>query len=331
MEVDLTRLSSRQLRGAVVAALVDGSMRVLTLEGDRSPFTLEVEDLPNAERIWLRVYVRNITHGGATRAEDEYRIQITDAQILVDDQHLTLLLGHHLGTRVFAAFDPLAHQDYGASPSVQIPYGDLTEASTAGVVRTFSRPRRGGDEPVVVFPEEFLADHVRARARLRTAGADRTSTDETEAVLSGSLDNETNNEEVFGTRERALVQTSRFVRRRLFALRVLRAYERRCAFCGMNARLVDAAHIVPVRREGVDSVRNGMALCPTHHRAFDEGMIHVNEGYAITLDEMAFRGRRGTVHDRERLMAGVGAHIRLPDNPAERPLPEWLLERQAQT
>jgi putative restriction endonuclease len=325
--MDPTRLSSGQLRDVVVAALVDGGMRVLSLEGDQSPFTLEVEDLANRERTRLRVYIRNITHGGATRAEDEYRIQITDPEIAVDEQHLTFLLGHHAATGVVAAFDPLAHQDYGASPSVQIPYGEMTEAAVGGVVRTFRRPRRGGDEPVVVFPEEFLADHVRARARLRADGADLVSTDETEAVLSGQLDTATDHQESYPPRERALLQTSRFVRTRLFALRVLRAYGRRCAFCGLNARLADAAHIVPVSQDGVDSVRNGLALCPTHHRAFDEGILSVSDGYAITFDESAFTARGGTDDDRQLLMAGVGAQIRLPEDVSMHPSPDWLRER----
>lgn len=321
-------LPAPRLTDTVVAALAQGGLRILAVEGDRSPFVVTVEDVRGAGRHRLRAYVRNITHGGATRADDEYRIQITDREILVDGQHLTLLLGYHPGTEVFAAFDPLFHQEYGASPSVQIPFEEMAEASTAGVVRTFSRPRREGDEPVAVFPAEFLADYVRARGHLRAAGTEGISADESEAVLSGSL-SETE-EETHGDRERALVQTAQFIRDRLFALRVLRAYGRRCAFCGINAHLVDAAHIVPVHRSGLDSVRNGMALCPTHHRAFDEGVITVDERYAIRVDETILHARGGTTEDRARLLAGVGERIRLPDDRGLWPVPDWLRERGAE-
>ena len=35
------------------------------------------------------------------------------------------------------------------------------------------------------------------------------------------------------------------------------------------SRLLEAAHIVPVANDGTDHPSNGIALCPTHHSAFD--------------------------------------------------------------
>ena len=32
---------------------------------------------------------------------------------------------------------------------------------------------------------------------------------------------------------------------------------------------MDAAHVIDVEYDGVDDARNGIPLCPTHHRAFD--------------------------------------------------------------
>jgi putative restriction endonuclease len=65
-------------------------------------------------------------------------------------------------------------------------------------------------------------------------------------------------------------------------------------------RLVDAAHILPVGAVGsTDDVRNGLALWATFHRAFDHGLIYLDELQLTTLnlhgglpDFRAFLGRR---------------------------------------
>lgn len=76
-----------------------------------------------------------------------------------------------------------------------------------------------------------------------------------------------------------------------FALEVLRNCQRRCVFCGFEPRslpgqsgLLRASHIKPwavsTARERVD-VRNGLAACPMHDAAFDQGYLTVNGGYRI--------------------------------------------------
>lgn len=74
----------------------------------------------------------------------------------------------------------------------------------------------------------------------------------------------------------AVVRDSRFRRQ------VMTAYEFKCAVTGLEigtlpegraTRLLDAAHIRPVGDRGPDSVTNGIALTPTVHRLFDEGLV----------------------------------------------------------
>ncbi len=76
-----------------------------------------------------------------------------------------------------------------------------------------------------------------------------------------------------------------------FALEVLQNYQRRCVFCGFEplslpkkSGLLRASHIKPWAvsnaRERVD-VRNGLAACPMHDAAFDQGYLTVNGGYRI--------------------------------------------------
>lgn len=60
-----------------------------------------------------------------------------------------------------------------------------------------------------------------------------------------------------------------------FRGKVLRAYEYRCAICGLDIRLdndtlgLDAAHIKWHQAGGPDREDNGLALCVLHHRLFD--------------------------------------------------------------
>jgi len=63
-----------------------------------------------------------------------------------------------------------------------------------------------------------------------------------------------------------------------FRQKVLTAYANRCAVMRMQLRLVETAHILPVGVEGsTDDVPNGIALSPTYHRAFDSGLIFLDE------------------------------------------------------
>ena len=66
---------------------------------------------------------------------------------------------------------------------------------------------------------------------------------------------------------------------------MLDAYDYRCAVIGCQLNLVDAAHIIPVSEEqGNDSITNGIALSPTVHRAFDNGLIFLDTSYFIKLN-----------------------------------------------
>ncbi len=76
-----------------------------------------------------------------------------------------------------------------------------------------------------------------------------------------------------------------------FALEVLHNCQRTCVFCGFEPRslpgqsgLLRASHIkswaVSTSRERVD-VRNGLAACPIHDAAFDQGYLTINGEYRI--------------------------------------------------
>ncbi|NNE17599.1 MAG: HNH endonuclease [Myxococcales bacterium] len=50
-----------------------------------------------------------------------------------------------------------------------------------------------------------------------------------------------------------------------------------CGVCPVSVpKILEAAHIFEVRHGGSDDARNGLVLCPTHHRAFDKGLFAID-------------------------------------------------------
>ena len=74
-----------------------------------------------------------------------------------------------------------------------------------------------------------------------------------------------------------------------FRRKVRAAYVYRCAMSGLRLRNgggrpeVQAAHIVPVDRQGSDSVTNGLALSGTLHWMFDRGLLSVAADLTILV------------------------------------------------
>ena len=72
----------------------------------------------------------------------------------------------------------------------------------------------------------------------------------------------------------------------LFRKIVLVSYESKCAVCHLRvAELLDAAHIVPwsAMPTGRLDPANGLSLCALHHRAYDRGLMTVDNEYRIVV------------------------------------------------
>jgi putative restriction endonuclease len=46
---------------------------------------------------------------------------------------------------------------------------------------------------------------------------------------------------------------------------------------------IDACHIIPFSLTHNDQISNGIALCPNMHRAFDRGLLSVDENYKLLV------------------------------------------------
>ena len=86
-------------------------------------------------------------------------------------------------------------------------------------------------------------------------------------------------------RRRIVETVSRLSRKSNFRQQVLHAYGNRCAVTRVQLRLVDAAHVLPVGApDSSDDVRNGIALAPTYHRAYDNGLIFLDDDYNMKIN-----------------------------------------------
>ncbi|MFL6215506.1 MAG: HNH endonuclease [Blastocatellia bacterium] len=89
-------------------------------------------------------------------------------------------------------------------------------------------------------------------------------------------------------------ETTRIVRVRLvqrfFRESVLTSYNYRCSICELSlVELLTASHIIPWSRnvERRADPRNGLALCAIHDRAFDRGLITLDDSFRVLLSRTA--------------------------------------------
>ena len=58
----------------------------------------------------------------------------------------------------------------------------------------------------------------------------------------------------------------------------------KCAVCGYD-KIVEAHHILPVNRNGKDTIKNGILLCPNHHAEVHAGLLDLTKAL-IKLSEL---------------------------------------------
>jgi len=126
---------------------------------------------------------------------------------------------------------------------------------------------------------------------------------------------------VAGT-DREMVRRVR-VTQHLFRGMILSSYKERCAICTLPAReLLVASHIVGWALDEANRMNphNGICLCSLHDRAFDAGMIDVDERYQVHITSLCRVDRDHQVA-REMLYRFDGMSLTLP----ERWLPDPFL------
>ncbi len=109
-----------------------------------------------------------------------------------------------------------------------------------------------------------------------------------------------------------------YVRGCLFKKMIPKLYNYTCSISRMRVtsthgyQLIDACHIKPISLSNDDTVSNGFALCPTLHRAFDRGVIGVDENYRVVVSRYIREEETETYS----LNALAGTPLYLPMSPS---------------
>lgn len=255
----------------------------LSVKDQVHPRVFGIEYLEASSSVW--VYIWTLTPGGRTSLPNEYRIQITSVSspLQVNPHGYTVLLGYHPGLRMFAGFDIKQHGTFTpGSPSVQINI----ETLHAGLQNGLAFGTKGHQEIVLAIRPDQLLNYVINATQLHRYADDAVMVNLLERATEMGQVDEHMIAKLTIPRRAMVIKVSRYAREANFRQQVLNAYEQRCAVTRAQLKLVDAAHILPVPVPGSsDHVTNGIALSPTIHRAYDNGIIFLDEKYVMRLNE----------------------------------------------
>ncbi len=319
----MSRLSSKQLFLKILQAVDNSGWQALVLDATK-PFQLRLFQ-SDEKGFDVRAYIWNCTHGGGSaRASNEYRVQLTGVVPSSIPGQITLLLGWHDGYGVFVGFDIRRHEGQASnSPSIQIKEETLQNAHT----HAFAIHHRQNGEIAVAFRPEFLVEYALNAASLHESGeaaADMRLLNTVDTLQEDTIITITNQE-----RQTVVSQIARKFRASDFRRRVLGAYGHRCAVCGVQLELIDAAHIIPVAATtSTDETRNGIALCKLHHAAYDRNLISFNERYRIEVnrEEVSRLTSANRVQGLEKFREHLLSAILLPNDRRDYPPPEIITE-----
>lgn len=247
-----------------------------------------------------------------------------ESPLPINPSGYTILLGYEADRGLFAGFDLERHRTFtGRSPSVQVDIATLN----AGLQDGLAFQKKSNDEIAIGIRSDhflFYCEHAR---ELHGLGVDAAYVETAERVVKTQDISDLEIQALPEQRQLIMRETARWSRSSTFTKQVLNAYDNRCAVTRRKLKLVDAAHILPVKAgdRSIDYVRNGIALSPTYHRAFDRGLIFLDENMVMRLNESAADDltRLGLDSGIDSFAAQLGK-IHLPYNPEQRPDPYFI-------
>lgn len=319
-------------KGLLVSRVLDAireSGAIAVLENNDHPAVITI--LAGERKYRIIVYIWRLTAGGpeGVRPTGEFRIQITGVTppLRAERDATTLLLGYEENSGVFAGFNS-QRQSWGHSPSIQIRWEAIQAAKADGF--GFYRRATGaeGEIAVAFTPENFLA-YLEQREELhQTVEQEPAERNKAFVFLESAAAGKQINLDSVGRAGRLSVM--RTISQRLgqanFSARVKAVYHNRCAACGLQLEMVEAAHIIPVSNNGDNETRNGLCLCYLHHRAYDSALIGIMPNLSVQIGEnrLEMLAARSLVHGLEFFKDNLLEEILLPLRLQDRPTPELL-------
>jgi len=171
----MARLNKEALiERAINTIATDGWTVVRLSQGATHParFTMEREGVSHT----VRLYIWNLSHGGKSRSESEFRIQVTGISGFEPEPNgRTLILGWSEEFGVFAGFD-VQHRlgALGASPSIQITAATLQAGGANGA----AKQHKGKGEWALAIRTDKLGRYVQHLASAHAGSLDPILADE---------------------------------------------------------------------------------------------------------------------------------------------------------
>lgn len=198
------------------------------------------------------------------------------------------------------------------------------------LINGFSPCNKGNNEIAVAFRPDFFVNYVQSLDQLHSFGTSAKDFKVLEEVSEQPIELNTELiQQVSKQRQVAVIQLNKKLRDTSFKARVLNAYGNKCAFSGLQLKLVDAAHILPVSFDtSTDDTSNGIALSALYHRAYDRGLVTFNEQYQTIVNTTEMKKLKEIGYDggMDKFIKDIRPIINVPPSVNDRPNINFIKE-----
>lgn len=277
---DTNKLNHKDLKYLLIDNLNLYTENAFYIEGN-NPYTFSI----NKKIVY--VYIRNVHQSGQNRSNpDECRIQVGDSQNFLQainsGKHVHIL-GYFDDENVFTAWNPYMFRDRINVKKTVSKYSRFSVQKDANKNGISLYVDNTGDT-AITFKPEYIGLYLENYTNMHLLNKSELM----ELIEKyNSLNASENEEEQIKIREFDYTVTHTHAPRDPNFKRIVdKIYGHRCAVCGMQLELVEAAHIIPHSHEkGSDDPTNGICMCALHHAAYDKGLIYIDERYKIKVND----------------------------------------------
>lgn len=232
------------------------------------------------------VLIKNVHESGDGRGnQDECRIQVAKTSNFNEALNSgtdVIVLGYFADEKIFTAWNPYMMRDRFNKRQTISLYSRFSVQKKAKTDK-ISEYRDKNGQSIISFLPDYLGLYLENLSKIHLLSDDELL----ELVKqSDDLNNENLNGGIDLPEGYLTITHARFKRDPNFRKKVYSAYRHKCAMCGIQLELVEAAHIVPHSHEkGTDDIVNGICLCALHHTAYDRSLIFFDEEFNIQINE----------------------------------------------
>lgn len=232
------------------------------------------------------VYIKNVHESGEGRTnQDECRIQVSKTKNfneVLSSNHHAIVLGYFADEKVFTAWNPfITKERFNQKQTVSL-YSRFSIQQMANVNK-IALYVDNNNQNIISFKPEYLGlylDNINSIHLLDEKKLINLANTSDDMDINDELGSVTVNDVNF------TITHQRNKRDPKFRKIVNHAYDSKCAMCGIQLELVEAAHIIPhSHKAGTDDISNGISLCKLHHYAYDRGLIYFDSSFNIFFND----------------------------------------------